>query len=63
MSDFSLESGTVTFEPVSGKGLYYIYYLPYKYRKDGEMPVMVNLGMTICLRFMRRMIPGSLHYR
>lgn len=33
VSDFSSESGTVTFEPVSGKGLYYIYYLPYKYRK------------------------------
>lgn len=33
VSDFSSESGTVIFEPVSGKGLYYIYYLPYKYRK------------------------------
>lgn len=31
--DFSSESGTIIFEPISGEGLYYIYYLPYKYRK------------------------------
>ena len=33
VSDFSAESATVTFEPVSGDGIYYVYYLPYKYRK------------------------------
>lgn len=31
--DFTSESGTIAFEPVSGNGLYYIYYLPYKYRE------------------------------
>ena len=33
VADLSSESGTVIFEPISGVGLYYIYYLPYKYRK------------------------------
>ena len=27
------ESGTITFEPTSGNGIYYVYYLPYQFRK------------------------------
>ncbi len=33
---FSSESGTIAFEPISGNGVYYIYYLPYKYRKGWD---------------------------
>lgn len=36
VSDFSAESATVAFEPVAGDGLYYVYYLPYKYRKGWD---------------------------
>lgn len=36
VSDFSAESATVVFEPVAGDGLYYVYYLPYKYRKGWD---------------------------
>lgn len=30
------EEGTILFEPTTGKGTYYIYYLPYKYRKGWD---------------------------
>lgn len=33
VSDFSSESGSIAFEPVSGAGIYYVYYLPYTFRK------------------------------
>lgn len=36
VSDFSAESTVVTFEPVSGNGVYYVYYLPYKYREGWD---------------------------
>lgn len=36
VSDFSAESATVVFEPVAGDGFYYVYYLPYKYRKGWD---------------------------
>ena len=29
--DISREAGTILFEPVSGNGDYYVYYMPYKY--------------------------------
>jgi hypothetical protein len=32
------ESGTVLFEPVSGKGTYYVYYLPYIDEKESNYP-------------------------
>ena len=28
---FDREAGTILFEPISGKGIYYVYYMPYKY--------------------------------
>lgn len=33
LCSFSSEKGIVAFEPSKGAGVYYIYYLPYKYRK------------------------------
>lgn len=34
LRSFSAEKGEIVFEPTDGEGLYYIYYLPYKYRDE-----------------------------
>ncbi|MEI8097959.1 MAG: glycoside hydrolase domain-containing protein [Sediminibacterium sp.] len=31
IASFDREVGTILFEPISGKGIYYVYYMPYKY--------------------------------
>ena len=36
VSDFSAEAATVTFEPQSGRGTYYVYYLPYRFRRGWD---------------------------
>lgn len=36
VDDFSAESANIIFEPVSGNGIYYIYYLPYRFRKGWD---------------------------
>ena len=39
----SRESGEIDFEPVSGKGMYYIYYLPYKNEGHSNYPKGIYL--------------------
>ena len=36
VTDFSNESANVIFEPVSGKGIYYVYYMPYHFREGSN---------------------------
>ncbi|MES2378304.1 MAG: glycoside hydrolase domain-containing protein [Bacteroidota bacterium] len=43
--DLSRESGTVYFEPTSGPGKYYIYYMPYKVTARSNYPQAVYIKM------------------
>lgn len=42
-SDITQESGTVRFQPVSGPGLYYVYYMPYRNEGRSNYPKGVYL--------------------